>query len=205
MKSDGFMMDSITNQNDNTGVIHEMPTGFCRGLFCCCPIDLIHKSQNAPVPYPTMLYSEQKCAHFCSEWSIVGYGIGAFWDLWKWSIAIFRSLLWIMHTYISGLFPRHWIDCRDARDALQWRHNEHDGVSNHQPHGCFLKRLFRHRSKKTSKLRVTGLCAGNSPVTGEFPAQRASKAENVSIWWRHHYEILENLCAWFLGQLVKSC
>ena len=22
--------------------------------------------------------------------------------------------------------------------------------------------------------------------TGEFPAQRASYAENVSIWWRHH-------------------
>ena len=39
-----------------------------------------------------------------------------------------------------------------------------------------------HRPKKTSKLRVTGLCAGNSPVTGEFPAQRASKAENVFIW-----------------------
>ena len=36
-------------------------------------------------------------------------------------------------------------------------------------------------SKKTSKLRVTGLCAGNSPVTGEFPAQKASNAENVSI------------------------
>ena len=30
------------------------------------------------------------------------------------------------------------------------------------------------------------LCGGNSPVTGEFPAQRASNAENVSIWWRHH-------------------
>ena len=26
---------------------------------------------------------------------------------------------------------------------------------------------------------------GNSPVTGEFPAQRASNAENVSIWRRH--------------------
>ena len=38
----------------------------------------------------------------------------------------------------------------------------------------------------TVKLRVTGLCAGNSPVTGEFPAQMASNAENVSIWWRHH-------------------
>ena len=40
--------------------------------------------------------------------------------------------------------------------------------------------------KKTSKLRVTGLCAWNSPVTGEFPAQMASNAENVSISWRHH-------------------
>ena len=49
-----------------------------------------------------------------------------------------------------------------------------------------LNRFFWRRSKKTSKLRVTGLCAGNSPVTGEFPAQRASNAENVSIWWRHH-------------------
>ena len=27
---------------------------------------------------------------------------------------------------------------------------------------------------------------GNSPVTGEFPTQRASNAEYVSIWWRHH-------------------
>ena len=32
-----------------------------------------------------------------------------------------------------------------------------------------LNRLFGRRSKKTSKLRVTGLCVGNSPVTGEFP------------------------------------
>ena len=69
---------------------------------------------------------------------------------------------------------------------LQWRHGEHDSVSNHQPHDCLLNHLFRLRSKKTSKFRVTGLCAGNSPVTGEFPTQRASNAENVSIWWRHH-------------------
>ena len=70
--------------------------------------------------------------------------------------------------------------------ALRWRHNGCDSVSNHQPHDCLLNRLFRRRSKKTSKLRVTGLCAGNSPGTGEFPAQIASYAENVSIWWRHH-------------------
>ena len=69
---------------------------------------------------------------------------------------------------------------------LRWRHNGPDCVSNHQPHDCLLNRLLRHRSEKTSKLRVTGRCAGKSPGTGEFPAQRASYAENVSIWWRHH-------------------
>ena len=69
--------------------------------------------------------------------------------------------------------------------TLQWRHNGRDGVLNHQPHHRLLNRLFRRKSNKTSKLRVTGLCAGNSPVTGEFPAQIASNAENGSIWLRH--------------------
>ena len=70
--------------------------------------------------------------------------------------------------------------------TLQWRHNERGGASNHKPHGCLLSRVFKSRSKKTSKLRVTGLCVGNSPGTGEFPAQMASNPENVSIWWLHH-------------------
>ena len=61
--------------------------------------------------------------------------------------------------------------------TLQWRHNGRDGISNHQPHGCLPNYLFRPRSKKTSKLCVTGLWARNSPVTGEFPAQMASNAE----------------------------
>ena len=74
----------------------------------------------------------------------------------------------------------------DVASTLQWRHNGFDGVSNHQPHHCLLSRLLGRRSKKTSKPRVTGLCAGNSPGTGEFPTQMASNAENVSIWWRHY-------------------
>ena len=48
--------------------------------------------------------------------------------------------------------------------TLQWRHNEHDGVSNHQPHDCLFNRLFRCISKETSRLRVTGLCEENSPL-----------------------------------------
>ena len=70
--------------------------------------------------------------------------------------------------------------------SLHWRHSGRDSVSNRQPHDCLLNRLYRRRSKKTSKLRVTGHCAGNSPGTGEFPVQMASNAENVSIWWRHY-------------------
>ena len=76
--------------------------------------------------------------------------------------------------------------------ALRWRHNGCNGLSNHQPHGCLLNSLFGRRSKKTSKFRVTGLCAGNSPGTGEFPAHMASNAENVSIWWRHHEMFLSS-------------
>ena len=65
-------------------------------------------------------------------------------------------------------------------DSLQWCHNEGDGISNHHHLYCLLNCWFRCRSKKTSKLRVTGLCVGNSPVTGEFPTQKASNAENVA-------------------------
>ena len=93
--------------------------------------------------------------------------------------------------------------------ALRWRQNGRDSVLNHQPHDCLLNRLFRRRSKKTSKLRVTGLCAGNSPGTGEFPAQMASYAENVFIWWRHHEGILSlrgmrNFVV-FLVVILKNC
>ena len=87
--------------------------------------------------------------------------------------------------------------------SLLWRHDGHDGVWNHQPHHCLRNRLFERRSKKTSKLRVTGLCAGNSPGTGEFPAQMASNADNVSIWWRHHEDVAAFSVIFFLNQMDR--
>ena len=69
--------------------------------------------------------------------------------------------------------------------ALQWRHDGRDGVSNHQPHDYLLHRLFKAQIKENIKApRHWPLW--NSPVGGEFPAQMASNAEYVSIWWRHH-------------------
>ena len=102
--------------------------------------------------------------------------------------------------------PDRWWQCQFAV-ALQWRYNELDGVSNHQPYDRLLKRLFRSRSKKASKLRVTGRCKGNSPMTGEFPAQRAGNAENVSIWWRHLGNTWSWIAFWGYGvsQDIKVC
>ena len=80
---------------------------------------------------------------------------------------------------------------------LQWRHNGCDGNSNHRRFECLLNRLFRLRLKKTPTLQVTGLCEGYSLVTGEFPTQRASNAEDVSICLRHH-------APWLTGDNVNS-
>ena len=102
-------------------------------------------------------------------------------------------LLWLVLKH-TGKIDHHQINAEHHTVqtvniflVIQWRHNnKHDGISNHQPHNCLLNRLFKHRSKKTSKHRITGLCEGNSPATDEFPTQRASNMENVSIWWHHH-------------------
>ena len=77
--------------------------------------------------------------------------------------------LWTANVTIKWCLFIVYSSSKTTIDTLQWRHNEHVDVS-----------------KTTSKLHVTGLCVENSPVTGEFPAQKTSNAGNVSIWWRHH-------------------
>ena len=49
--------------------------------------------------------------------------------------------------------------------SLQWRHNERDGVWSHRRLYCLLNRLFRRRSKKASKLHVTGTGDRGIPLT----------------------------------------
>ena len=118
---------------------------------------------------------------YCARHQITLVALGIIW------ILLFRIFLWTSLCTFSNVSMH-------SLHSLEWRHNGWHGVSNHQPHDCLLNRWFRRRSKKALKLRFTGLCAGNSPVTGEFPAQRATNAENVSIWWRHHVYIFAFLC-----------
>ena len=68
----------------------------------------------------------------------------------------------------------------------------------HCKHTRLFTQPFIQAQIKTSKLRVTGLCEGNSPVTGEFPAQKDSNAKKISIRWRHH-----NL--WALPYRYQEC
>ena len=89
--------------------------------------------------------------------------------------------------------------------TLQWCQNECNGVSNRQPYDCLLKRLFGAQIKENIKApRHWPLCV---EFTGDrwIPAQRASDAENVSIWWRRHEWVKCRKCACIrLVQLLIS-
>ena len=102
------------------------------------------------------------------------------WFLYPYSLVLFHcigAIMWLLHCQWSNP-DMGKINLYQITKTLQWRHNEHNGV-------LFAQPFIQARPKKTSTLHVIGLCEGNSPVNGEFPAQRASNAENVSIWWRH--------------------
>ena len=86
---------------------------------------------------------------------------------------------------VWGITISPWLS-QAPKIPIQWLHNERDGISNYWCPHCSPNHLLRHKSKKTSRLCVTGLCEGTPPVTGGFPSQRASNVENVSIQWHHH-------------------
>ena len=91
--------------------------------------------------------------------------------------------------------PNQLLNSKAANVSLPWRQHYSDVIMSVVASQITSLTIVystvysRRRSKKTSKLRVTGLCEGNSPGTGEFPAQMASNAENVSTWWRHHEDV----------------
>ena len=73
-------------------------------------------------------------------------------------------------------------------NTLQWRHNGRDGVSDHQPHECHTQPFIQVQIKENIKAQRLWPSCREFPGDRwiEFPTQRASNADNVSIWWRHH-------------------
>ena len=111
-------------------------------------------------------------------------------------------LSWVFLWYES--FQQTWIiTCIYFSNPCECFTGRH-GVSNHRRLDCLSNHLFRRISKKTSKVRVTGLCEGNPPVATGFPSQRASNAENVSIWWRLNVLMRVIIIKWWTNKLLKT-
>ena len=167
-----------------------------------CRLEISGNSVSVPVvmgvfnksQFAVIRFLGIKWLYFCTEHDktvCMSYAtfvaIGALIFAWDQSINLHRFCDAIEKTTLRKCAP----DTRTAfkQWSLQWQHNGHDGVSNHQPRDCLLNGLFRRKSKQPSKFRFTGLRQGNSLVTGEFPVQRTSNAEKVSISWRHHVQL----------------
>ena len=99
-------------------------------------IDKFHKLHNAPVPYPTMHHSDQKCAHFCPEWWIVGYGTGALWALWDCSFTVFSAKVYLLLPFSAKMWAFQFINTLVV--FYKWRLNQqtvirssylHNGIS----------------------------------------------------------------------------
>ena len=115
------------------------------------------------------IYCTPSLTHWCLIMHLCISERGHHWFIYlALHLSDFKPLPELMMTSSVGPMDNsnHW---------LQWRHNGHNGISNHQPHDCWLNRLFRRRSEKTSKLHFTGLYEGNSPLTG--PVTRASNGQ----------------------------
>ena len=82
----------------------------------------------------------------------------------------FAKINSIYSIHCRGMLQYKTLFRKDISPSLQWRHNGRDNVSNHQPHDCLLSRLFRHRSKKTSKFRAS-LAFVRSPVNSPHKGQ----------------------------------
>ena len=117
--------------------------------------------------YPVHMFIEQKCKDE-TRWGSTGMHKSSSTD------QVYRSLM-----YGSV----HYILCFSVgyEYSLQWSHNEHDGISNHQPQLCIQAQI-----KENIK------APRHWPLWGEFtgdrwiPRTKGQYAENVSVWWRHY-------------------
>ena len=161
---------------------------------CTCPI-----SNNTP--FRTDMCTFLFWMMFCRIWDgcIVGYLRGVYLGpptrrSARWPNCCTKHNFDIWYSSSRKKYNKLISGFRTSLESLQWRHNERDDVSNHQPHNCLLNHLFRHRSNKTSKP------PRHWPLCGEFTGhrwipstQRASNAENVFLWWRHHVQFIYNV------------
>ena len=120
---------------------------------------------------------------------------------------------------VSGGYSPHW----SVNMPLRWRHNHHDGVSNHQPHGCLLNRLFRRRSKCFNLM--TSSCTSGTTIMANYwrlcyhiEAERKwptfeerifantfSSMEIVAFWLKFHLNMFTRVKFTIIHHLFRKC
>ena len=117
----------------------------------------------------------------CISWDVLCFPL--YWLYCIWGPLYDDCLLYITGSMYQCYFTRKWMYSEVSWEhnkmflmfmvhfvwshfALQWRHNERDGVSNHKPHDCLLNRLFKVQIKANIK------APRHWPLWGEFTGDR---------------------------------
>ena len=127
--------------------------------------------------------------------------VGDIWDAW--CVRIYMAWCKLCCVWLNPIHKKPNLDDRFAANCI-WDCNNSDVIM-----GAMASQITNLAivystvysgadQRKHQSFRVTDLCVGNSPVTGEFPAQMASNAENVSIWWRNHIMPTHALHLWYV-------
>ena len=114
---------------------------------------------------------------------------GKFWCFDYWSLFLYgcnlQTITCSMDFHALPGHPWIWKTFNTGIASLQWRHNERNGVSNHRRLVCSTVCSGADQRKHQSSASLAFVMGIHRwPV--DSPAQRASSAENVSIWWRQH-------------------
>ena len=131
-------------------------------------------------------------------WSDSQYWLKWFPDLGKVEdvSAVIVAIVEVLHfvvPYLDGFVPGCVVPSQvlthgdtETCEALQWRYNEPNGVSNHQSHDCLLNRYSGADQRKYQSLASLAFVRGIHRWWWIPVIKRASNAKNASIWWRLH-------------------
>ena len=119
---------------------------------------------------------------------------------WLWLIYIYRVEAIVMNSLLSRYCVIKSLEYSINRLVyIRWRELIFVTwpLPNHRKLHCLMKSLFTLTTKKSSEVYIIGPLLDVPSVTGEFPSERASNAENVAISWCDHGLLPSTFWIWF--------
>ena len=140
----------MTNINRALASIHDIIPGICGQCFEMrryvswgkTPTGVLPRLILLPYPQQTAVYT-LKLKHLLI---LITIGMLSSLRIWLRKGFHIKVCINLQPPVVHSLYPPNY-----DSSTLQWRHNERDGVSNHQPHHCLLNRLFKAQIKENIK------------------------------------------------------